>query len=1853
MNKIKKNKLTIKILSKLIQNIFSGEKKEVDCSTPLSNIMQSLEPRYMFDGAAVSTVDLADGVSESEQNEILAALSENNQADASDSLLEIIKSDALSQEKDYSLYREVIIIDSKVKDPNILIKNISRKASVEIIDNDTDGVVAVANILKKYSNLDAAHILSHGSQGELFLGNSILNLNNISSYQEQLTQWGNAISSHGGLLFYGCDVAKGDQGKNFIDILSGYTQADIAASDDITGGVNRGADSQLEYSSNNLLDANNIVNFDEYEYFLYPVDVRVIESPDALTNSPDATAGKFGDALAVSETGHIIAVGVPSREYDDGVVSTSDVGLVHIYHWNSTTSTWDEHTIWSDDTNQPYLFGSSVSLSADGTRLIVLRDATNEVSLYDYNGSAWIKTQDFTVATNGTNSDIALSADGLMFIIGSNDHDFTDGKVISYRYTGGTWVSTEILAFRPGENFGHSISLYHNGTHDEAIVVIGSDSANAVHVYEYNEGSNSWTHQDELNAIDSGTDSGIRFGESVDISDDGLRIIVGDSEAEVGKGIAHIYAYDGFSWVYEQELKHAGVWRHVNDWLGRSVSIAHAVENSEDTYRAIIGAPGDEGKGRAYVFTKSGTNNWNSGHRLITEQINYPVNSSSFFGNEVIISKDAKYMVVGSPFHEGKGQIYIHSERNVRVDNDNTIQAEEGVSNGRFIFTLTEDSSEDIVVHYTIENAGTPAEHLVDYTTQTASSDPAGQVTIKAGDLFASVDIIINDDNKIEVTESIRFRVQSVTGGETEYGIYPRTGLNTALTTIEDNDVGYVSIDIVDDGNITNDYLGPGLDVAVAYETGTVGKARFIIQAKDLSGSPVVSGTYLRVNYAIDQTVTPLADEWHYTVIGWYFDQSTQSNVYHQDYNINNNYIDIPANIDYVYIDIVHALDSLVEADNEEVKLTLTGFSNLNGREYYLDPNPENLTKTIILDDDDVGEVSVTVTDGVAREEDNLYAEFRIELDKTTDFGHDSDDDGDGINDGTGVAVTFELAGTADDILNPMTAIADYSVVLNSDPNDEITDVVYNGDGTYTARIKTLEHYGTIGINIINDDVVEDQVAGTPENIQLNILDVTKGHDKYSISATYNSATFDIIDDDTFIDVSIETQNTAPNPQIIEDGFSIGNYIVYLKQDDLPADNDIDVRIYFTVSGNATPDLDYTLPNLGFDPLYPNVGYIDILAGQNQGIIAITSVNDNFVEPTEDVIITLGTSTPYGDTDSNKHVLDTDNDQTSIGIFNTDDGLISVVANVAEVDEGDNLSFDINVDNATDNPIDIEYYFIGTASTSDGTSPDHNGLNIQTVTLPANTFSITVTHNTLIDGWVEGIEQATIQLNDSFVGGGPSGYIIDGGNQANVATIDIVSNESALISIAKILDPSESGTIGKFRVSTSSIAQEDIVVTYSLAGSTASENEYQLSVDAEILSGSLVIKAGTLFTDVDITLVDDSISELSDYLKIELRDLLNVPIDSDNNDLIEIDTNNDNHFTVINFLDNDNPPTITVETGNSDSASLTETDTTLSTSGTLTLTDLDTSDTVSVDVATVVESGNVSDITNSMLLAMLSVSAGNILDNTEIQDQFTWNFNSGSEAFNYLAAGETLILTYTIQSEDSQGKTDEYDVTITIVGSNDKPIISVEVGNFNSSEATLTESDSPLSASGTLTIYDLDMTDEVTGSVLSINVSGNVGGISNPDLLNMLNLSSSVILDSNNNTTQFGWNFNSGSKIFNHLAAGETLILTYTVRATDSQAATDDQSVVINITGTNDAPGITVESGDSASDTLVETDTALSTSGTLTLTDLDTSDTVSIDVATVVESGNVSGITNSMLLAMLSVSAGNILDNTEIQDQLT
>ncbi|MCJ8329152.1 MAG: DUF4347 domain-containing protein, partial [Lentisphaeria bacterium] len=154
--------------------------------------------------------------------------------------------------------RNIVIVDSAVDGYQDILDDLAlSNVMVFVLDADQDGISQISSILADFSNLDSLHILSHGSEGELALGNSVLNSENLSDVD--LSAWATALGEGADLLLYGCNVAGNETGVGFVEDLSELIGADVAASDDLTGAVQLGGDWELEYASG-AIEANGIVS---------------------------------------------------------------------------------------------------------------------------------------------------------------------------------------------------------------------------------------------------------------------------------------------------------------------------------------------------------------------------------------------------------------------------------------------------------------------------------------------------------------------------------------------------------------------------------------------------------------------------------------------------------------------------------------------------------------------------------------------------------------------------------------------------------------------------------------------------------------------------------------------------------------------------------------------------------------------------------------------------------------------------------------------------------------------------------------------------------------------------------------------------------------------------------------------------------------------------------------------------------------------------------------------------------------------------------------------------------------------------------------------------------------------------------------------------------------------------------------------------------------------------------------------------------------------------------------------------------------------------------------------------------
>ncbi|MGU5874603.1 large RTX adhesin AhLap, partial [Aeromonas hydrophila] len=217
------------------------------------------------------------------------------------------------------------------------------------------------------------------------------------------------------------------------------------------------------------------------------------------------------------------------------------------------------------------------------------------------------------------------------------------------------------------------------------------------------------------------------------------------------------------------------------------------------------------------------------------------------------------------------------------------------------------------------------------------------------------------------------------------------------------------------------------------------------------------------------------------------------------------------------------------------------------------------------------------------------------------------------------------------------------------------------------------------------------------------------------------------------------------------------------------------------------------------------------------------------------------------------------------------------------------------------------------------------------------------------------------------------------------------------------------------------------------------------------------------------------------------------------------------------------------------------------------------------------------------------------LGSLSITETGTWSYNVDNSKVQYLGLGETRIESFTVQSVDGTTHT----VTIIITGVNDGAVVAGD--DLGAVTEDLNVVGGKLSDSGVLTISDAD---QGQAKFVAGNGTPSAGALGNLSI------------------TETGtWSYNVDNSKVQYLGQGETRIETFTVKSVDGTSHT----VSVTITGTNDAPTLSIDKGAVVSeeglaggiaDTAGSSDTtdSVAASGKITVGDVDSQDTLTISL---------------------------------------
>jgi trimeric autotransporter adhesin len=357
---------------------------------------------------------------------------------------------------------------------------------------------------------------------------------------------------------------------------------------------------------------------------------------------------QFGNSVSLSANGNTLAVGslgesssakgINGNQADD---SMDSAGAVYVF--TRSGGAWSQQAyLKSSNTSAAdvdYQFGYAVALSSDGITL-----AASEIN--DPSNAAGI---------NGDDKNTAAPEAGAVFVFTRSSSGWSQQAYVK------PWNTTAGAAI-----FGYAVALSGNGD----MLAVGSQNEDGGRgaVYAYARSGGAWSQQTRLRASNIERDD--QFGCSVGISDDGNTILAGSCEEDAmlagiqppsagandrgddaSAGAAYIFVHADGRWSQQAYMKAFNT--RINDQFGWALAISGdgntAAIGSHLEDSGAKGIDGDEkdfsseDSGAVYVYTRKGTE-WSPAAYVKAPN----TKPSAEFGIAVALNGDGKMLAVGA-----------------------------------------------------------------------------------------------------------------------------------------------------------------------------------------------------------------------------------------------------------------------------------------------------------------------------------------------------------------------------------------------------------------------------------------------------------------------------------------------------------------------------------------------------------------------------------------------------------------------------------------------------------------------------------------------------------------------------------------------------------------------------------------------------------------------------------------------------------------------------------------------------------------------------------------------------------------------------------------------------------------------------------------------------------------------------------------------------------------------------------------------------------------------------------------------------------------------------------------------------
>lgn len=286
--------------------------------------------------------------------------------------------------------KSIIFIDPSLNDAKTLQEMAQSAGCVHTLTHTKGVLEQIADVVSATENIKSLHIITHGRPGELLLDKHGVSLETLALYGEELTAISQAMGAEGEIYLYGCKVAAGERGAEFVKMIGDITGLKVAAATHKVGHTELGGSWELDFAPTVMSGA---LEAREWRGVLVDTSFELNLSSAQQWYRPTPGAAIAGDATY----GVFDQIDAQSSDLFNYAFSKFSPTVTGAYDFKLTGTALEDSMI--------FVYGGDFAVVAgvpSGTFIVGDDDSGDDFSFNDSSTSLWSGLDDITLTAGQT-----------------------------------------------------------------------------------------------------------------------------------------------------------------------------------------------------------------------------------------------------------------------------------------------------------------------------------------------------------------------------------------------------------------------------------------------------------------------------------------------------------------------------------------------------------------------------------------------------------------------------------------------------------------------------------------------------------------------------------------------------------------------------------------------------------------------------------------------------------------------------------------------------------------------------------------------------------------------------------------------------------------------------------------------------------------------------------------------------------------------------------------------------------------------------------------------------------------------------------------------------------------------------------------------------------------------------------------------------------------------------------------------------------------------------------------------------------------------------------------------------------